>query len=65
MHTCLNSLGGGSPNKELEYAYEIDKALSDARAAMAKGYCSDAVDALSKVEPFLSYGNASMMSMHS
>lgn len=48
--------GGGSPDKEREYAFEIDEALEEARAAMAKGYCSDAIDALSKVEPFLSYG---------
>jgi hypothetical protein len=56
LRACTSS-GGGSPNKEFEYAYEIDEALSEARAAMARGYCSDAVDALTKVEPFLSYGN--------
>ena len=48
--------GGASPDYERLKAPEIRAALATSRRAMARGYCDEAVEALSAVEGYLSYG---------
>ena len=47
---------GASPSQERERKAEIEAALEKARLSMVRGICSEAVEALEEIVPFISYG---------